>query len=88
MAELGKSSILRRQNLVKKPPFSNRLSERAKGDPKICEILVNKVEKKDLGDWRSNLFHSPVAIWKHIQVCRRMHVLSELRGNFDCDGNP
>merc|ERR1712179_109707 len=29
-----------------------RLSERAKGDPKICEILVNKVEKKDLGDWR------------------------------------
>merc|ERR1712179_668952 len=29
-----------------------RLSERAKGDPKICEILVDKVEKKDLGDWR------------------------------------
>ena len=57
MAELGKCSILRRQNLVKKPPFSNRMSERAKGDPKICEILVNKVEKKDLGDWRSNLFH-------------------------------
>ena len=32
------------------------MSERADGDPKICEIVVNKVEKKDLGDWRSNLF--------------------------------
>merc|ERR1712179_876166 len=53
---------------VFKPPFAKKatmftpatqleygrikLSERAKGDPKICEILVNKVEKKDLGDWR------------------------------------
>ena len=33
------------------------MSERANGDPKICEIRVNKVEKKDLGDWRSNLFY-------------------------------
>ena len=33
------------------------MSERANEDPKICEIRVNKVEKKDLGDWRSNLFY-------------------------------
>ena len=29
------------------------MSERASGDPKICEIVVNNVEKKDFGDWRS-----------------------------------
>merc|ERR1719260_54894 len=53
---------------VFKPPFAKRakvftpatqlengrirMSERAIGDPKICEIVVNKVESKDLGDWK------------------------------------
>ena len=36
---------------------SNRLSERAKKDSKICEIKVENIEKKDLGKWRSNLFY-------------------------------
>ena len=34
----------------------NRMSERSGGDARMCEILVDKVEKKDLGKWRSNLF--------------------------------
>ena len=40
-----------------KKEISNRMSERASRDPKICEILVRKVESKDLGDWRSILLH-------------------------------
>ena len=32
-----------------------RLSERSVGDPRVCELLVDKVEEKDLGKWRSEL---------------------------------
>ena len=35
---------------------STRTSKRGGNDPKICEILVDNVESKDLGAWRSNLF--------------------------------
>ena len=35
---------------------STRTSERAGKDPKICEIVVDNVKKKDLGVWRSKLF--------------------------------
>ena len=35
---------------------STRTSKRGGNDPKICEILVDNVERKDLGAWRSNLF--------------------------------
>ena len=31
------------------------MSERSSGDPKICEIVVDKVERKDLGKWRSKV---------------------------------
>merc|ERR1719234_1655092 len=53
---------------VFKPPFAKRpwiftpgtqhengrirMSERSGGDARMCEILVDKVEKKDLGKWR------------------------------------
>ena len=33
----------------------NRLSERSVRDPRVCELLVDKVEEKDLGKWRSEL---------------------------------
>ena len=33
------------------------MSEKASYDLKICEILVKKVKRKDLGTWRSNLFN-------------------------------
>merc|ERR1719234_811612 len=29
-----------------------RMSEQSGGDPKMCEIVVDKVESKDLGKWR------------------------------------
>merc|ERR1712179_319539 len=29
-----------------------RMSKRAIKDPKICEVLVDKVKSRDLGDWR------------------------------------
>ena len=32
-----------------------RLSKRSVGDPRVCELLVDKVEEKDLGKWRSEL---------------------------------
>ena len=34
----------------------NRMSERSGEDARMCEILVDKVEKKDLGKWRSSSF--------------------------------
>merc|ERR1711974_208239 len=52
---------------VFKPPFAGakiftpttqleggriRMSERSGGDAKICEIVVDKVKRKDLGKWR------------------------------------
>ena len=33
----------------------NRLSERSVRDLRVCELLVDKVEEKDLGKWRSEL---------------------------------
>ena len=33
----------------------NRMSERSGEDARMCEIVVDNVEKKDLGEWRSNL---------------------------------
>ena len=57
MAELGKSLIVANWNKqFRATIFLNRMSERAGRDPRICEILVNKLESKDLGTWRSNLF--------------------------------
>ena len=58
MAELGKSSLHRSNwnEQFRATIFLNRMSERAGRDPRICEIIVNKVESKDLGTWRSNLF--------------------------------
>ena len=29
------------------------MSKRSVLDPKVCEILVDKVEQRDLGKWRS-----------------------------------
>ena len=34
----------------------NRMNERSGEDARMCEIVVDKVEEKDLGKWRSNSF--------------------------------
>ena len=59
MAELGKSSFHRsadrcqlNEQLRETIFLFKRMSERASGDPRMCEILVNKLERKDLGTWR------------------------------------
>ena len=44
------------------------IPRRADKDPKTCEILVDNVESKDLGAWRSNFFREDFTIdsvaWK------------------------
>ena len=35
----------------------NRMSERSGEDARMCAIVVDKVEKKDLGKWRSKFTH-------------------------------
>jgi len=77
---------------VFKPPFAKRakifspttqledgrirMSERAAGDPRICEIRVSKLESKDLGSWRCvvkckcNMFKG-----KHFNVLETPRVL-------------
>ena len=40
---------------VSNSPVLNRMSERSGGDSKICEIVVDKVKRKDLGKWRSKV---------------------------------
>ena len=54
VAELGNSSIHRsvKTSTSEQTSFSTRMSKRAVKDPKICEVLVDKVKSRDLGDWR------------------------------------
>ena len=54
VVELGNSSIHRsvKTSTSEQTSFSTRMSKRAIEDPKICEVLVDKVKSRDLGDWR------------------------------------
>ena len=38
------------------------MSERSVRDPRVCEILVDKVEQRDLGKWRSEKW------WKRLNT--------------------
>ena len=48
---------------------SIRTSEKAGKDPKTCEILVDNVESKDLGAWRSNFTIDSVAWSSKLSRC-------------------
>ena len=83
MAELGKSSII----LFSSFADTNRMSERAAGDPRICELLVSKLESKDLGSWRSNFSKQEIYNMISFQVCCQMQVQHFKRKTFQSVGN-
>ena len=64
----------------------NRMSERSARDKKKCEIVVDKVEKKDLGKWRSKQKYDIIMDRKKLSVnfprCLIQCICKTVKGRF------
>ena len=59
-------------NMITNPkPKTTRLSERSREKPRVCEILVKKVERKDIGKWK---YHLTFLSFPVLQYDKSMHI--------------